>query len=353
MKKDRKAKEKSIKKKLSAETSSNLTTLIVILVTLGITIPLHIIFPDKLTSYWVIAICVAVISPFAIANFKINMEAKGNFTEEQKKSATSKLLIMTLSIWYADFTFICMFMGWLISFFILAVLYLIKMIYNVASVLVNRKDAAAYPNFLIIGDFVLSFLLLTLLIYKIPDQTLQTIVIALTAALIGGLLTLLGVIMTIKKSDKDRKEDEIKRARPLFAYNMLRQEPKFDTVVQRVCISDSSEQLQDACDVYVELENSNLSSFEIKRVNHDGIWVKMEGNTTVLPSAKCLLNFRFIDNPNSLFLEVEDQLGNNYYYQLFVLFFCTKSSNGMLFYTVREIKGITKEEMEMIMKGAK
>ena len=353
MKKDRKVKEKRIKKKLSAETSSNLTTLIVILVTLGITIPLHIIFPDKLTSYWVIAICVAVISPFAIANFKINMEAKGNFTEEQKKSATSKLLIMTLSIWYADFTFICMFMGWLIAFFVLAGLYLIKMIYNVASVLVNRKDAAAYPNFLIIGDFVLSFLLLTLLIYKIPDQTLQTIIIALTAALIGGLLTLLGVIMTIKKSDKDRKEDEIKRARPLFAYNMLRQEPKFDTVVQRVCISDSSEQLQDACDVYVELENSNLSSFEIKRVNHDGTWVKMEGNTTVLPSAKCLLNFRFIDNPKSLFLEVEDQLGNNYYYQLFVLFFGTKSSNGMFFHTVREIKSITKEEMEMIMKGAK
>lgn len=249
MKKNRKVKEKRIKKKLSAETSSNLTTLIVILVTLGITIPLHIIFPDKLTSYWVIAICVAVISPFALANFKINMLAKGNYTEEQKKAATSKLGIMMLSIWYADFTFICMFMNWLIAFFILVGLYLIKMIYNVSSVLVNRKDATTYPNFLIIGDFVLSFLLLTLLIYKIPDQTLQTIVIALSAALIGGLLTLLGVIMTIKKSDKDRKEDEIKKARPVFAYNMLRQEPKLDAVVQRVCISDSSEQLQDACDV--------------------------------------------------------------------------------------------------------
>ena len=281
------------------------------------------------------------------------MLAKGNYTEEQKKTATSKLGIMMLSIWYADFSFICMFMDWLIAFFILAGLYLIKMIYNVASVLVNRKDATTYPNFLIIGDSVLSFLLLTLLIYKIPDQTLQTIVIALSAALIGGLLTLLGVIMTIKKSDKDRKEDEIKKARPVFAYNMLRQEPKLDAVVQRVCISDSSEQLQDACDVYVELENSNLSSFEIKRVNHDGACVKMEGNTTVLPSAKCLLNFRFIDNPNSLFLDVEDQLGNNYYYQLFVLFLGIKSSNGMALHTIREIKNITKEEIEMIMKEAK
>lgn len=352
MKKDRKLKEKRIKKKLSVETSSNLTTLIVILVTLGITIPLHVIFPDKLTTYWVIAICVAVISPFALVNFKINMLSKENYTEEQKKAATSKIGMMMLSIWYADFTFICMFMDWLIAFFILAGLYLIKMIYNVASVLVNRKDATTYPNFLIIGDFVLSFLLLTLLIYKIPDQTLQTIVIALSAALIGGLLTLLGVIMTIKKSDKDRKEDEIKKARPLFAYNMLRQEPKLDAVVQRVCISDSSEQLQDACDTYVELENSPLSSFEVKRVYHDGKWVNMEGNTTVLPCSKCILNFRFIDKPLSLFLEVEDILGNTYYYQLFILYLGTQSSNGMELHTVREIKNISKEEMEKIMKEA-
>lgn len=216
MKKDKKIKEKRIKKKLSSETSSNLTTLIVIFVTLGITIPLHIIFPDKLSVYWVIAIYVAVISPFALTNFKINMEAKGNFTEEQKKAATSKLGIMMLSIWYADLTFICMFMDWLIAFFILAGLYLIKMIYNVASVLVNRKDTTTYHNFLIVGDFVLSFLLMILLIYKIPNPSLQTIVTALSAALIGGLLTLLGVIMTIKKSDRDIRLENKMKNRPIL-----------------------------------------------------------------------------------------------------------------------------------------
>lgn len=216
MKKNKKVKEKRIKKKLSAETSSNLTTLIVILAILGITIPLHVIFPDKLSSYLVIAICVAVISPFALTNFKINMEAKGNFTEEQKKAATSKLGIMMLSIWYADFTFICMFMDWLIAFFILAGLYLIKMVYNVASVLVNRKDETIYPNFLIVGDFVLSFLLMILLIYKIPNPSLQTIVTALSSSLIGGLLTLLGVIMTIKKSDSDIRLENKMKNRPIL-----------------------------------------------------------------------------------------------------------------------------------------
>ena len=223
MKKQKKFKEKKSKKQLSREVSSSLFTLILIIVTLGITLPLHFAFPDKLTTYWTIAICVAVIGPFALANAKINFEAKGNFTEEQKKAATTKIGVAMFSIWYVDFVFVCMFMNWLVAFFILAGLYLISMVYNVASVLVNRKDHKAYPNFLIVGDFVLSFLLMILLIYKIPNESLQIIVTTLVSALIGGLLTLLGVIMTIKKSDKDRKEERLSQIKPFFYYT-----PYFD-----------------------------------------------------------------------------------------------------------------------------
>ncbi len=215
-KKIKKVKENKPKKQLPREICSSLFTLIVILVTLGITLPLHFIFPEVLTTYWVIAICVAVISPFALANAKINMEARGNYTEEQKKAASTKIGMAILSIWYADFAFICMFMDWLIAFFVLAGLYLIKMIYNVASVLVNRKDTTTYPNFLIVGDFVLSFLLMILLIYKIPNPSLQTIVTALSSSLIGGLLTLLGVIMTIKKSDSDIRLENKMKNRPIL-----------------------------------------------------------------------------------------------------------------------------------------
>ena len=350
MKKDRKAKEKRIKKKLSAETSSNLATLIVILITFAITIPLHIIFPDKLTSYWLIAICVAVISPFALVNFKINMFSKDKYSEEQNKAATSRLGIMMFSIWYADFTFICMFMNWLIAFFILASLYLIKMIYNLSFNLVNRKNSSPYSNFLLVADFVLSLLLLILLIYKIEDGTLQTIVISLSAALISGLLTLLGVIMTIKKSDIDRKDDEIKKARPVFSYNMLREEPKLGTTVERVCFTDSTDLTPMACDSYFVIENSNLSSFEIKRLYHDGKWQIMEGNTTILPSSKCIVNFRFNDKVTSIFLEVEDILSNKYYYQLFILYVGSQSSDGMLLHTVREIKSISGDDMDKIIK---
>ena len=349
MKNDKNIEEKRTKKKLSREQCSSLFTLIVIVVTLGITLPLHFVFPNNFTTYWVITICIAVICPIALVDFKINVEAKGNYTDEQIKALTTKTGIAMLSIWYADFAFVCMFMNWLVSFFILAGLYFVKMVYNIAIILVNRKDSKTYPNFLIIGDFVLSFLLLILLIYKIPNETLQTIVIALTSALLGGLLTLLGVVMTIKKSDKDRMEDEIKKTKPVFSYNMVRKEPSLDVIVQKICMTDSLEEMNDGCSVCVELENSNLSSFEIKRIFHDGKWVITEGNTIVLPSSKCLLYFRFKDKPSALFMEVEDILGNTYYYHLLVLYIGT----DRLFHTIREIKNISKEEMEKIMKEAK
>lgn len=216
MKKQKKIKEKKSKKQLPKEVGSSLFTLIVILITLGSTLPLHFIFPEALTTYWVIAICVAIISPFAITNYMINFEEKGNFTDEQKKAAQAKIGMTILLVWYVDFAFVCMFMNWLVAFFILAGIFLIKMIYNVTSVIVSRKNSKVYPNFLIVVDFVLSFLLLILLIYKIPNESLQTIVTALAAALIGGLLTLLGVMLTIKKSNNDIRLENKMKNRPIL-----------------------------------------------------------------------------------------------------------------------------------------
>ena len=59
------------------------------------------------------------------------------------------------------------------------------------------------------------------LIYLIPEKELQAIILTIVAALYGGLITLVGVAWTIKKSDKDRKADEIlkkadEEAKPLY-----------------------------------------------------------------------------------------------------------------------------------------
>lgn len=217
------------KKKLPKETVGSLFVLLAIAVSLGITLPLHFTFPDTITTNWAVAICVAIIAPFAIANAKFWLESKGNYTEEQKKAASAKFGIAILSVWYADFAFVCMFLEWLVAFFVLTGLFLVKLIYDVTVSLLKRQSPSAYPNFVILVDYIFGFLLLVLLIYKIPDDQLRTIVLALVAALLGGLLTLLGVMMTIQKSDKDKREERANQIRPFFYYTPYFGGPEYDT----------------------------------------------------------------------------------------------------------------------------
>ena len=271
--------------KFLVEIKSYLWTLIVSVVTIITTSVLHFLFSNIFTTCWVIVICWAIILSFAIFNVTKNKMKKAYYTREQKKNVIIKMWFNILTVLYVDILFICMFMNWIFVLFILVGLYLIRNFYIIASMIVNRRKATSLSNFSIVLDTTSCFLLMILLIYEIPDERLQTIVTALTSALIGGVLTLVVVVMTIKKSDMDREKEEINKARPIFSYNMLREEPKLDFIMQKICISDSLEELEVGYDVYVELENSNLSFFEIKRIYHDDKWVKMEGNTIVLPGS--------------------------------------------------------------------
>ena len=178
----------------------------------------------------------------------------------------------------------------------------------------------------------------------------KDVIIPLLAAILGGSITLAGVYLTIRKSDQNRKEDEIKKARPIFSFHMLSQEPKINLVMPHLCLADTNEGNNFACVVFFEIENSSLSSFEIKRIYRDGKWVGVEGNTIVLPSTTCLLNFPFSDNPLRIFLEIEDILFNKHYYQLFVLALKQRASDGKYLHTIRGIKSIAIEDMEELIK---
>lgn len=305
-------------------------------------------------GYWISFVLLFPFILFAVPYGKIQTVKmfKTKTTVEMDKVANMRVVIMILYLWLWNLFYMSMFTNNMVCKYIFGGLIMIIIFIDLANAMSYPRQRNWLEKWLMVQDFIVGIVLTIYLIYIIPNADVKEIVIPVVAAVYGGLLTLVGVILTIKKSDKDRKEDELKKARPIFAYNMLKLEPKLDVTVQKVCISDSTEQLQEACDTYVELENSPLSSFEIKRVYHDGKWVNMEGNTTVLPSSKCILNFRFVDKPLSLFLEVEDILGNEYYYQLFILYLGTQSSNGMNLHTVREIKSISKEEMEKILKEA-
>lgn len=303
-------------------------------------------------GYWISFALLFPFILFAVPYSKIQSVKmfKIKLTPEMDKVANMRVVIMILYLWLWNFFYMAMFINNMICKYIFGGLIMIIIFMDLGNAMSYPRQRNWLERWLMVQDFIVGTVLTIYLIYIIPNADVKEIVIPIVAAVYGGLLTLVGVILTIKKSDKDRKEDDLKKARPIFAYNMLRQEPRLDIIVQKICVSDCTEQLQEACDVYVELENSYLSVFEIKRIYHDGKWICMQGNTTVLPNSKCILNFKFINNPLSLFLEIEDILGNAHYYQLFVLFLGVQSSNGMLLHTVREIKNISKENMEKIMK---
>lgn len=107
------------------------------------------------------------------------------------------------------------------------------------------------------------------------------------------MFTLIGVAWTIRKSDKDRQVDEKKKAKPIFTFTMLNEEPE-NYEFGRYCFTEANGNFK--CHCCFEIENSNLSAFIFKRIRHDGMWSEFVGNYTILPNGKCLLDFLF-DSP--------------------------------------------------------
>lgn len=303
-------------------------------------------------GYWVSFALIAVLIPISIFWFIgwASTKLKTKPTKEQKAHAGKMGIYYVLFYWLCDLFYMACFINNLVCKYVFGGLILVTIFINLARSFSVPKDKNAFERWGLVQDFVIGVGLSIYLIWIIPNPDVQAIVIPIIAAVYGGLITLVGVAWTIKKSDKDRKEDETKKVRPIFSYSMLRREPSLDVVVQKICFSDIALQDNFKCEANVELENSNQSPFEIKRVHHDNNWSEVEGNKMVLPSNKCLLNFRFSDNPEHIFMEVEDLLKNKHYYQLKILFLGSQSTSGRLLHTVREINEISEDEMNKLIK---
>ncbi len=302
--------------------------------------------------YWVSFVAIAVLIPVGIFAFigwgATKMDPKP--TKEQYARAGARGFYYTFFYWLCDLFYMSCFIDSLICKYIFGGLILVILFVNLAKAFTSPKEKKAFDRFGMVQDFLVATGLTIYLVYIIPNEEVRTITIAVIAAVYGGFIGLVGVGWTIRKSDNNRKEDEAKKVRPIFSYNMLRQEPVLNAVMNKICITDSMEKDVYKCEVNVELENSNISPFEIKRLHHDNTWVGVEGNTMLLPSGKCLLNFRFTSNPEHIFMEVEDLLKIKHFYQLKILPIGELSSSGKLLHTVREIKELSELEINKAIK---
>lgn len=287
-----------------------------------------------------------MLSDIGFGYFGVLCTKKFNPNEQQKKNMNLSLCKYIFLFWLYDLLFMAIFNRWCALIYAFGLLSIVIIFTNLIGVFLSENKLL---NKMISFDLILGIGLSVYLIYILPNEQLKTIVTAVVAALYGGILTLVGVAWTIRHSDKERREEEKKKAKPIFTFNMVLEEIK-DIRTKKVCFDVADNGIEYECHVVAELENSDHALFEVKRVFHDGKWNEIEGNTVVLPNKSVYFDFRFNYDVNNLFLEVKDGLDNSYYYEIKVLS-CNllpgivRNSNTELLHTIREVKEISIDEI--------
>lgn len=182
---------------------------------------------------------------------------------------------------------------------------------------------------------VLGFITIYLSCYNESNNDLFNALISIFAALIGGAVTLVGVAWTINNNKVEKKQEEIEKARPYFTFNIVHHKPEnIDGL--KICFPEDLELNYD-CDTYGEIENSKHSVVILKRLYHDNKWFDLQCNNTLIHSGRLILNFKFT-NPNDIYLEVSDVIGNVYYYRINVLHTALLGGTGNGVHTIRNIE---------------
>lgn len=158
---------------------------------------------------WLIFWSVIVIFPIAFYNLACIAKRGRNLTEKQKKILTANAIKYTLFYWFCDLFFMSFIIDNLVCKFIFGGFVVLIVLYNLSMAFLKQtvKNGNKLLKLGLLQDFVVGIGMLIWLIYLIPDSDLQTIAMTMVAAVYGGLFTLVGVAWTIRKGDKDRKED--------------------------------------------------------------------------------------------------------------------------------------------------
>lgn len=176
---------------------------------------------------WTLFAIVLVMVPFGVIGLKQLAFSKIVPTKEQKRYARKKVILYTAFFWFCDFFGMSFIIDNIACRFVFGIMVMICIFANLAvQPVVGAKGFL--PKFGLIGDFLCGVGFSIYLIYIIPNKDLRTIVLSIVAAVYGGMMTLVGVAWTIKKGDKDRKDDmqrieqerqeeERRKYRPVFS----------------------------------------------------------------------------------------------------------------------------------------
>ena len=118
-----------------------------------------------------------------------------------------------------------------LGFYILGVVFSICLIFSMLDTLLKdlsgqrpkNRFGALTPIYKLgcILDFIVFIFISVILLYNISDNVLQNILITIYSAVVGGSLTLIGVLISIKNQEKIRQEDQKLLYKPNFTFETI------------------------------------------------------------------------------------------------------------------------------------
>ena len=249
---------------------------------------------------WVIFAMIAIYVPF----FLVALLAFGWRTklpdEELKAYSSRRAVKFILLYWLYDLLYMAIFNDWTLWIFIFGTL-------AVIAILVKSVQAFLAENkvlqFMLPVDFLLGIGLSVYLIYLIPDNYigLQTIVTQITAAVYGGLITLVGVAWTIKRGEEKAHQDEKKKHCPYL------------------CVKSNAEStlkivLDDKGTYILGVQLISDTPFIFRGAYFDNKYIPIPEK--VIPPKEYFTVKLNIENANEIAFCGSDILGNNYYFDL-------------------------------------
>ena len=262
---------------------------------------------------WITFIILLILIPISIIylrNFTLKSILKNNATKEQKRNANLVTFKSIIFCYLWNFFYLTFLIDFLQLRFVFGCLIIAYIFTNISSNIITEKKKSLFDKVTTLTDFIIGVGLSIYLISIIKDKELQQIILNITSALYGGLITLIGVAWTIKKSDYDKKEVK-KNKKPIFAF-YIPSSNDTNLKYKLTTETEKSEFYYSSCSLV--LENSNNTVLKIKTVLHDGIEEKFKGNDVLLPNKECFINFNF--RKGNVFIKICDEFENEFYYKL-------------------------------------
>ena len=163
-------------------------------------------FDTKYSWYWAAAVIFALAMTFSVFNIFAYVRCLNPQKSTVNKSGQGLAVKYVLFYLLVDAFYISIFTKTEWGQFAFGGIALLILLYSVASSFLSQSIK---QKWLLIHDFVIAIAMTVYLVYIIPDEALQNVVLVLVSAIYGGFIALVGVAWTIK--DGKRQEAESRR----------------------------------------------------------------------------------------------------------------------------------------------